>query len=77
MISIGLIKWTMEQLSDVDKMSDYVLRYSLALFMNLCLRKEGEIEYVVTYNYMYSCPSQVSNSVSHFSLFHFMYSVTS
>ncbi|XP_011402886.1 PREDICTED: lisH domain-containing protein ARMC9-like [Amphimedon queenslandica] len=42
MISIGLIKWTVEQLSDVDKMSDYVLRYSLALFMNLCLRKEGK-----------------------------------
>ena len=44
MISIGLIKWTVEELGDIDKMSDYVLRYSLALFMNLCLRKEGKKE---------------------------------
>lgn len=44
MISIGLIKWTVEELEDIDKMSDYVLRYSLALFMNLCLRKEGKKE---------------------------------
>jgi hypothetical protein len=42
MISCGLIEWTVNLLGRADKLSEYTLRYSLALLMNLCLRQEGK-----------------------------------
>ena len=41
MINEGLIEWVLCILSDIDILSEYTLRYSLALLMNLCLRHEG------------------------------------
>ena len=42
MISIGLIKWNVQLLNNLESLSDYTLRYCLALLMNLCLRQEGK-----------------------------------
>lgn len=42
MIGSGLQKWVVELLREQDSLSEYTLRYSLALFMNLCLRTAGE-----------------------------------
>ena len=42
MIEEGLLEWVVDLLSDSEGLSDYTLRYSLALLMNLCLRQEGE-----------------------------------
>ena len=41
MIGSGLQKWVVELLREQESLSDYTLRYSLALFMNLCLRTAG------------------------------------
>ncbi len=41
MIEEGLLEWVVNLLSDCEGLSDYTLRYSLALLMNLCLRQEG------------------------------------
>ena len=40
-ISGKLIPWLVETLSQPDNLSDYVLEYSAALLMNLCLRTKG------------------------------------
>lgn len=41
MIKEGLLEWVVDLLSDTEGLSDYTLRYSLALLMNLCLQQEG------------------------------------
>ncbi|XP_015727255.1 lisH domain-containing protein ARMC9 isoform X4 [Coturnix japonica] len=42
MIKDGLIFWLADVLADTDSLSDYTLEYSIALFMNLCLRSAGK-----------------------------------
>ncbi|XP_054838948.1 lisH domain-containing protein ARMC9 [Eublepharis macularius] len=42
MIKDELILWLVEALKDTDSMSDYTLTYSVALLMNLCLRRSGK-----------------------------------
>ncbi|NXW57154.1 ARMC9 protein, partial [Eurystomus gularis] len=42
MIKDGLIFWLVDVLTDTDCLSDYTLEYSVALFMNLCLRTAGK-----------------------------------
>ncbi|XP_052542846.1 lisH domain-containing protein ARMC9 isoform X2 [Tympanuchus pallidicinctus] len=42
MIKDGLIFWLADVLADTDSLSDYTLEYSVALFMNLCLRSAGK-----------------------------------
>ena len=42
MIKEGLVDWVIGILGDLDSLSDYTLRYSLALLMNLCLRTAGQ-----------------------------------
>ena len=42
MIKEGLVDWVISILGDGDSLSDYTLRYSLALLMNLCLRTAGQ-----------------------------------
>lgn len=41
MIRDGLIFWLIDILKDPDCLSDYMLEYSVALLMNLCLRSAG------------------------------------
>ena len=42
MIKSGkLIPWLVDTLAEPDNLSDYVLEYSAALLMNLCLRTKG------------------------------------
>ncbi len=41
MISEGILEWVIDLLRDAEGLSDYTLRYALALLMNLCLRQEG------------------------------------
>uniref|UniRef100_A0A7N8Y6W6 LisH domain-containing protein ARMC9 n=1 Tax=Mastacembelus armatus TaxID=205130 RepID=A0A7N8Y6W6_9TELE len=42
MIADDLIGWLVDELQDSDCLSDYVLEYSAALLMNLCLRTKGK-----------------------------------
>ncbi|XP_056214686.1 lisH domain-containing protein ARMC9 isoform X7 [Falco biarmicus] len=42
MIKDGLIYWLVDILTDTDCLSDYTLEYSVALLMNLCLRRAGK-----------------------------------
>ena len=42
MIEDGVIEWLVSILADDDELSDYMLEYSVALLMNLCLRTAGE-----------------------------------
>nr|XP_036853663.1 lisH domain-containing protein ARMC9 isoform X2 [Manis javanica] len=42
MIRDGLIFWLIDILKDPDCLSDYMLEYSVALLMNLCLRSAGK-----------------------------------
>ncbi|KAM6305088.1 lisH domain-containing protein ARMC9 [Aegotheles albertisi] len=42
MIKDGLIFWLVDILTDTDCLSDYMLEYSVALLMNLCLRSAGK-----------------------------------
>ncbi|XP_064228963.1 lisH domain-containing protein ARMC9 isoform X4 [Aotus nancymaae] len=42
MIQDGLIFWLVDVLKDPDCLSDYMLEYSVALLMNLCLRSAGK-----------------------------------
>uniref|UniRef100_A0A8C4VA21 LisH domain-containing protein ARMC9 n=1 Tax=Falco tinnunculus TaxID=100819 RepID=A0A8C4VA21_FALTI len=42
MIKDGLIYWLVDVLTDTDCLSDYTLEYSVALLMNLCLRRAGK-----------------------------------
>ncbi|NXL88702.1 ARMC9 protein, partial [Alectura lathami] len=42
MIKDGLVFWLADVLADADSLSDYTLEYSVALFMNLCLRSAGK-----------------------------------
>lgn len=43
MIKHSIVKWIVENaLGDSDSISDYTLRYSLALLMNISLRVIGE-----------------------------------
>ena len=41
MIGAGLQRWAVELLREQDSLSEYTLRYALALLMNLCLRTAG------------------------------------
>uniref|UniRef100_A0A803KEW2 LisH domain-containing protein ARMC9 n=1 Tax=Xenopus tropicalis TaxID=8364 RepID=A0A803KEW2_XENTR len=41
MIKDDLIFWLVQELEDTDHLSDYALQYTIALFMNLCLRSAG------------------------------------
>ena len=41
MIEEGIILWLVTELEDNDSLSDYLLEYSVALLMNLCLRSAG------------------------------------
>ncbi|XP_018096826.1 lisH domain-containing protein ARMC9 isoform X1 [Xenopus laevis] len=41
MIKDDLIFWLVRELEDPDHLSDYALQYTIALFMNLCLRTAG------------------------------------
>lgn len=45
MIKDGLIFWLADVLADTDSLSDYTLEYSVALFMNLCLRSAGILHF--------------------------------
>uniref|UniRef100_A0A4W3HW76 LisH domain-containing protein ARMC9 n=1 Tax=Callorhinchus milii TaxID=7868 RepID=A0A4W3HW76_CALMI len=42
MIKDGIMFWLVNVLEDSDSLSDYTLEYSIALFMNLCLRTRGK-----------------------------------
>ncbi|XP_059507093.1 lisH domain-containing protein ARMC9 isoform X2 [Stegostoma tigrinum] len=42
MIKDNIIFWLLSVLEDSDSLSDYTLEYSVALFMNLCLRTQGK-----------------------------------
>ncbi|MED6251219.1 LisH domain-containing protein armc9 [Ataeniobius toweri] len=42
MIADDLIGWLVDELQDWDCLSDYILEYSAALLMNLCLRTKGK-----------------------------------
>ncbi|XP_067851349.1 lisH domain-containing protein ARMC9 isoform X2 [Heptranchias perlo] len=42
MVRDDIIFWLMNVLEDSDSLSDYTLEYSVALFMNLCLRTQGK-----------------------------------
>ena len=42
MIEEGIILWLVTILEDNDSLSDYLLEYSVALLMNLCLRTAGK-----------------------------------
>ncbi|XP_078267013.1 lisH domain-containing protein ARMC9 isoform X3 [Rhinoraja longicauda] len=42
MIKDDIIFWLTRVLEDSDSLSDYTLEYSVALFMNLCLRTQGK-----------------------------------
>ena len=42
MIEDGVIEWLVSILANDDELSDYMLEYSVALLMNLCLRTAGE-----------------------------------
>lgn len=45
MIADELIGWLVDELQDSDCLSDYMLEYSVALLMNLCLRTKGTLHY--------------------------------
>ena len=42
MVSEGVLEWVITLLNDTEGLSEYTLRYSLALLMNLCLRQDGK-----------------------------------
>ncbi|XP_067898403.1 lisH domain-containing protein ARMC9 isoform X4 [Heterodontus francisci] len=42
MVKDNIIFWLLSVLEDSDSLSDYTLEYSVALFMNLCLRTQGK-----------------------------------
>ncbi|XP_078420049.1 lisH domain-containing protein ARMC9 isoform X2 [Cetorhinus maximus] len=42
MVRDNIIFWLLSVLEDSDSLSDYTLEYSVALFMNLCLRTQGK-----------------------------------
>ena len=42
MIEAGLPQWVVGVLGEGEAVSEYTLRYSLALLMNLCLRSAGD-----------------------------------
>ncbi|XP_063298926.1 lisH domain-containing protein ARMC9 isoform X3 [Pelobates fuscus] len=42
MIQDGLIYWLVQELEDIDSLSDYTVEYAVALLMNLCLRNAGK-----------------------------------
>ncbi|XP_038673122.1 lisH domain-containing protein ARMC9 isoform X1 [Scyliorhinus canicula] len=42
MVRDNIIFWLLSVLEDSDSLSDYTLEYSIALFMNLCLRTQGK-----------------------------------
>ncbi|XP_060690101.1 lisH domain-containing protein ARMC9 isoform X2 [Hemiscyllium ocellatum] len=42
MVKDNIIFWLLSILEDSDSLSDYTLEYSVALFMNLCLRTQGK-----------------------------------
>ena len=42
MVESGVLGWLLRLLADQEPLSEYTLRYTLALLMNLCLRTAGE-----------------------------------
>ena len=42
MVEGGVLGWLLRLLADQEPLSEYTLRYTLALLMNLCLRTAGE-----------------------------------
>ncbi len=42
MTELGMVEWLTDLLENTDNLSDYTLEYSVALFMNLCLRTSGK-----------------------------------
>ncbi len=43
MTELGMVEWLTDLLENTDNLSDYTLEYSVALFMNLCLRTSGKL----------------------------------
>lgn len=44
MVEGGVLGWLLRLLADQEPLSEYTLRYTLALLMNLCLRTAGETQ---------------------------------
>ena len=47
LIAGGTINWLVGALENHEELTDFTLEYSVALFMNLCLRSKGNLHCIM------------------------------